>query len=103
MKLIDNKRSNIRFFVWERDDWICHYCGANLWMAYALWKRYCVFGSRFGLKIKAHFRPTVDHVIPKSKGGEYSVKNLVTSCCECNNKRGDTDKAIFEAIIKEGI
>jgi len=32
---------------------------------------------------------TIDHIIPKSKGGEDSWENLVTACIKCNNKKGD--------------
>lgn len=32
---------------------------------------------------------TVDHVIPKSKGGKDTWENLVTACIKCNNKKGD--------------
>jgi 5-methylcytosine-specific restriction endonuclease McrA len=32
---------------------------------------------------------TIDHVIPKSKGGDNSWKNLVTCCSPCNLKKGD--------------
>ncbi len=32
---------------------------------------------------------TLDHVIPKSKGGESSWYNLVTACHSCNAKKGD--------------
>lgn len=32
---------------------------------------------------------TVDHVIPKSQGGEDNWGNLVTACVQCNNKKGD--------------
>tara|TARA_B100000214_G_scaffold317805_1_gene251845 strand:+ start:291 stop:794 length:504 start_codon:yes stop_codon:yes gene_type:complete len=31
---------------------------------------------------------TVDHVIPKSRGGEKSWTNLVTACKKCNQKKG---------------
>lgn len=30
---------------------------------------------------------TVDHVIPKSKGGGYTWENLVTCCRKCNSKK----------------
>ena len=32
---------------------------------------------------------TIDHVIPKSKGGKFDWNNLVTSCEKCNQKKGD--------------
>ena len=38
---------------------------------------------------------TLDHVIPKSKGGPNTWKNLVTCCGECNVKKGDKDINIF--------
>lgn len=32
---------------------------------------------------------TIDHIIPKSKGGKSVWENLVSSCIECNNKKGN--------------
>jgi 5-methylcytosine-specific restriction endonuclease McrA len=32
---------------------------------------------------------TVDHYIPKSKGGTYADNNLMPLCKECNRSRGD--------------
>ncbi len=32
---------------------------------------------------------TIDHVIPKSKGGQDTWENLVAACIKCNNKKGD--------------
>ena len=32
---------------------------------------------------------TIDHIIPKSKGGEDDWENLTTACIKCNNKKGD--------------
>jgi 5-methylcytosine-specific restriction endonuclease McrA len=32
---------------------------------------------------------TVDHVVPRSKGGPDTWDNLVTSCAPCNRKKGD--------------
>ncbi len=32
---------------------------------------------------------TLDHVIPKSRGGQSTWENLVASCYPCNNKKSD--------------
>ena len=32
---------------------------------------------------------TVDHIIPKSRGGTDSWDNLITACKNCNNKKGN--------------
>ena len=31
---------------------------------------------------------TIDHVIPKSRGGKNTWQNLATSCMKCNQKKG---------------
>ena len=50
--------------IYKRDNFECIYCG-----------------SRKNL--------TIDHVIPRSKGGINSWDNLVTCCAGCNLKKGD--------------
>ncbi|WP_194776606.1 HNH endonuclease [Pararhodonellum marinum] len=32
---------------------------------------------------------TIDHVLPRSKGGQTNWKNLVTACHRCNTQKGD--------------
>ncbi len=32
---------------------------------------------------------TLDHVVPRSRGGRSSWENLVACCYQCNNKKGD--------------
>ncbi|MFO7891926.1 MAG: HNH endonuclease [bacterium] len=49
----------------KRDKHICQYCGS-------------VGGS-----------VTIDHVIPKDKGGKDTWENLVCACMECNGKKGN--------------
>jgi 5-methylcytosine-specific restriction endonuclease McrA len=53
--------------IYDRDQNICQYC------------RKCFSPSKL----------TLDHVIPKSKGGPKSWENLVTSCKSCNQKKGN--------------
>lgn len=50
--------------IYKRDDNQCVYCGS-----------------------KKHL--TIDHVIPKSRGGDNTWKNLVTCCLSCNLKKGN--------------
>ena len=57
---------NRRNVVW-RDKNICQYCGNKLTFS----------------------ELTMDHVIPKSRGGEKSWNNIVASCKKCNSKKGD--------------
>jgi 5-methylcytosine-specific restriction endonuclease McrA len=62
----DNHRRKItRRAVFARDGWTCQYCG-----------------SRSTL--------TVDHVVPKSKGGGSNWENIVASCAPCNRRKGDS-------------
>jgi 5-methylcytosine-specific restriction endonuclease McrA len=51
--------------LFRRDRQVCQYCG------------------RKGGDL------TVDHVMPKSRGGEDSWENLVAACLRCNNRKGD--------------
>src|SRR5437763_2095381 len=59
-----HRRKIPRRAVFARDSWTCQYCG-----------------SRSNL--------TVDHVIPRSKGGASSWDNIVASCAPCNRRKGD--------------
>jgi 5-methylcytosine-specific restriction endonuclease McrA len=59
-----HRRKITRRAVFARDGWTCQYCG-----------------SRSNL--------TVDHVIPRSKGGSSSWENIVASCAPCNRRKGD--------------
>jgi 5-methylcytosine-specific restriction endonuclease McrA len=53
-----------RAMIYKRDRNTCQYCGATS-------------------------KLTLDHVIPKSKGGDDSWENLVVACSSCNTKKGD--------------
>ena len=60
----DSARRRItRRAVFARDSWTCQYCGTT-----------------------SHL--TVDHVIPRSRGGPSSWDNIVTSCAPCNRRKG---------------
>jgi 5-methylcytosine-specific restriction endonuclease McrA len=60
-----HRRRITRKAVLARDAWTCQYCGRN----------------KPGL--------TVDHVIPRSRGGESIWENIVASCASCNRRKGN--------------
>ena len=60
-----HRRRITRKAVLARDGWTCQYCGTE----------------RPGL--------TVDHVIPRSRGGESVWENIVASCAPCNRRKGN--------------
>ena len=47
--------------VFARDGWACQYCGSSA--------------------------ENLDHVVPRSKGGEHSWENVVAACRRCNSKK----------------
>lgn len=54
---------DIRWAVWERDNYTCKWCGTRKHLA-------------------------VDHIIPESKGGTLDLDNLQTLCRSCNSSKG---------------
>ncbi len=42
-----------------------------------------------GLPFAFQEKPTLDHVIPKSKGGSHRIANLKLAHYSCNTKRGN--------------
>lgn len=47
--------------VFARDGWVCQYCGAAA--------------------------ENLDHVVPRSRGGEHSWENVVAACRRCNSRK----------------
>ena len=60
-----HSRKITRRAIFARDSWTCQYCGS----------------ARGSL--------TIDHVIPRSKGGTSHWDNIVTCCAPCNRRKGD--------------
>lgn len=46
-------------------------------------------GHKCGYCGRADLPLTIDHVIPKSKGGDDCWENLVAACLPCNNRKGN--------------
>jgi 5-methylcytosine-specific restriction endonuclease McrA len=75
----------------DRDGMICHYCGKRIHFAKDVRKEIRARGvdiDRYGYKLIDMLAATVDHVIPRSKGGTDDLSNLVLACNECNRTKG---------------
>jgi 5-methylcytosine-specific restriction endonuclease McrA len=59
------QRKISRRALFARDAWTCVYCGAT------------------------DVRLTLDHVVPRSRGGDSVWENVVTSCAPCNLRKGN--------------
>ena len=64
------RRQVTNTFLFARDDYTCQYCGRH---------RNELRGRQF---------LTRDHIVPRSRGGENTWENVVTSCSPCNNRKG---------------
>lgn len=55
----------------------------------------CIWCLRATTGMPGHFRrPTLDHVVSRSRGGTNHTHNLVTSCGKCNTARGE--RSLYE-------
>lgn len=64
------RRQVTNTFLFARDDYTCQYCGRH---------RNELRGRQF---------LTRDHIVPRSRGGQNTWENVVTSCSPCNNRKG---------------
>lgn len=62
-------RDELRLLVMEKDKYRCFYCGED--------------------------GETIDHVVPRSKGGLTTPQNCVWACMDCNNRKGSLSKETF--------
>jgi 5-methylcytosine-specific restriction endonuclease McrA len=60
-----------RMRIYMRDKFRCQYCGEK--------------------KVAAEL--TLDHIMPRSRGGDNSPLNIVTACGACNNRKSDRTPA----------
>jgi 5-methylcytosine-specific restriction endonuclease McrA len=66
IKNVNKKSRPSKKTIWLRDKGACQYCEKKLTI------KDC----------------TIDHVIPKSRGGEHSWDNVVIACRKCNQRKG---------------
>jgi 5-methylcytosine-specific restriction endonuclease McrA len=68
--------------VWDRCGGLCHYCGDPM--------------MRMPNERKSF---TLDHVVPRSRGGSNHLGNLVGSCAECNQDKGSLTGEEYAAVL----
>lgn len=80
VRLPHRKVPATRAAVMLRDAFVCQYCGET----------------------PGRHLLTVDHVIPRSRGGSHDWDNLVTACTRCNQKKGSLtpDEASMHPLRK---
>ncbi|MBM7567391.1 HNH endonuclease [Paenibacillus sacheonensis] len=68
-------KTDFRLLVLQRDDYVCRYCG--------------------------EFGDTIDHVLPKSKGGLSTPANCVCACADCNLKKADSLDYVDDEVLQQ--
>lgn len=61
----------LRWAVWERDGFRCRKCGIRQFL-------------------------TIDHIVPRSRGGSTTLDNLQTLCAGCNMEKGNWTQQEWE-------
>lgn len=46
---------------------------------------------------------TIEHVVPRSRGGEDHIDNYAAACNRCNQKRGNHSIEVFMECIRTGV
>lgn len=65
------RKGNLRVRIFLRDAYRCQYCGT----------------------VKEPSELTIDHIIPRSRGGTNDALNLCAACIPCNNRKGNRTPA----------
>ena len=72
------KRKMTRYEIFNRDRYTCQYCGQQ---------------SR---------NLTLDHIVPRYRGGEHTWENVVSACVNCNRKKaGRTPQEAHMKLIRK--
>jgi 5-methylcytosine-specific restriction endonuclease McrA len=72
-----------RLEVYERDGWKCQLCGK-------MCKRKWMINKKTGTPHP--LCPTIDHIVPMSKGGGHVMHNVQLACWHCNTRKGSRAK-----------
>lgn len=80
----------IDYVVW-RDGPACYWCARILNLA-----RYGIAHQRG----QHPFDPTLDHLVPASRGGTRARQNLVLACRRCNSIRGNVHASVTVDLLR---
>ena len=82
-----SKKRRLKRKLWEQQSGLCFYC------------RKAVLHPDYGLHLDNS--ATVDHVIPRFRGGSNHSSNLILACRRCNQNKGSQD--FFKFIKLQGL
>lgn len=74
-------KTKLKRYIYERDRHYCHFCEKELLLKQA----------------------SMDHYLPKSKGGPSSFYNVVLSCKSCNKYKRDQVPIDYKEVIIDNI
>ena len=66
-----------KYKVFQRDGGKCRYCGKRLgWLV------------RRGQVVDGEHSVSIDHIVPRCRGGQNDMENLALACEPCNRRKG---------------
>lgn len=77
-----------RLAIYERDGWVCGFCSGVV---------------ESTTKHPDPWAPSLDHIIPRSKGGSDEADNLRLVHRYCNGVRSDRDALTLDELTKEAV
>ena len=63
--------------IFTRDQFTCYLCGQN---------------TDHSAPVNSARYPTLDHIIPMSRGGHHTIDNVATACFICNARKGNREE-----------
>jgi 5-methylcytosine-specific restriction endonuclease McrA len=81
MNKSSKNKKNRKKYLLHMQRYHCYYCGCSLNFKTA----------------------TLDHVVPKSKGGGATRENQVATCAPCNRRKGNGSAHVLVAMAMQGL
>lgn len=78
------KERSYKRILYNQQNGNCYYCGVGFY-------GFSGMHSDGRTKANGYAKATIDHVKPRSKGGESRLDNYVLACVQCNSTKGDKE------------